>query len=108
MWKCGCCACDVLCDDDTNDVKCGEIVSKGNARTQCKRPGIHYDEFHGKYYCKKHFKMNEYLERKFPLGARHSRSKRISFKHKFDMDNDGFRESRRHSLESVSGSSEYE
>lgn len=106
MWKCGCCSCDVLCDDDTNVTQCGEIVSKGNARTQCKRPGIHYDEFHNKYFCEKHFRLNEYLERKFPSHRRHSLSKRVSFKHKFEMET--FRGSNPSPLDSVSGSSEDE
>ena len=81
-------------------------MNKGNVRTQCKRPGIHYDEFHNKYFCEKHFRLNEYLERKFPSHRRHSRSKRISFMHKFEMESETVRENDLSLFDSVSGSSE--
>lgn len=108
MWCkwCGCGVCDVLCDNTSPIRQCEAIVNKGNTRTQCKRPGKHFNDVEKRYYCERHFAMKEYLEQKYPSERRDSQSKRNSFIMKFNMDN--CNANRPMSVDRMSGSSSEE
>ena len=81
-------------------------MNKGNTRTQCKRPGKHFNDIEKRYYCERHFAMKEYLEQKYPSGRRNSQSKRNTFIIKFNMDNSDVNRSM--SVDRMSGSSSEE